>query len=76
MIERGEEFLHQFGFREVRVRYHPPIARIEVSREEILRLAELPIRDKVVENLKELGFKYITLDLSGYRTGSMNDLLS
>ncbi len=76
MIERGEEFLHQLGFREVRVRYHPPIARIEVSREEILRLAELPIRDKVVENLKELGFKYITLDLSGYRTGSMNDLLS
>jgi uncharacterized protein len=75
MIERGEEFLHQLGFREVRIRYHPPVARIEVSTQQILRLAELSIRDKVVERLKELGFKYITLDLSGYRTGSMNDLL-
>jgi uncharacterized protein len=76
IIEKGEEFLHQLGFREVRVRYHPPIARIEVSTQEILRLAELTIRDKVVEKLKELGFKYITLDLSGFRSGSMNDLLS
>lgn len=76
MIESGEEFLHQLGFREVRVRYHPPIARVEVSRGGILRLAKLPIRDKVVGKLKELGFKYITLDLSGYRTGSMNNLLS
>ncbi len=74
-IEKGEEFLRQLGFREVRIRYHPPIARIEVSIQEIVRLSELPIRDKVVEKLKELGFKYITLDLSGFRSGSMNDLL-
>ncbi|HUV60083.1 MAG TPA: ATP-dependent sacrificial sulfur transferase LarE [Desulfatiglandales bacterium] len=76
IIEKGEEFLHQLGFREVRIRYHPPIARIEVSTQEIVRLAELPIRDKVVEKLKELGVKYTTLDLSGFRSGSMNDLLS
>jgi uncharacterized protein len=76
IIEKGEEFLHQLGFREVRIRYHPPIARIEVSTQEIVRLAELPIRDKAVEKLRELGFKYITLDLSGFRSGSMNDLLS
>lgn len=76
MIESGEEFLHQLGFKEVRVRYHPPIARVEVSRGGILRLAKLPIRHKVVGKLEELGFKYITLDLSGYRTGSMNNLLS
>jgi len=76
IIEKGEEFLHQLDFREVRIRYHPPIARIEVSTQEIVRLAELPIRDKVLEKLKELGFKYITLDLSGFRSGSMNDLLS
>ena len=76
IIEKGEEFLHQLGFREVRMRYHPPIARIEVSTQEIARLAELPIRDEVVKNLKELGVKYITLDLSGFRSGSMNDLLS
>jgi uncharacterized protein len=76
MIEKGEEFLHQLGFREVRVRYHPPIARIEVSTQEISRLAKSPIRDNLVEKFKEFGFKYITLDLSGYRSGSMNDLLS
>ena len=76
IIEKGEEFLHQLGFKEVRIRYHPPIARIEVSTQEIVRLAELPIRDKVVEKLKELGVTYATLDLSGFRSGSMNDLLS
>ncbi len=76
MIERGEEFLHQLGFREVRVRYHPPIARIEVSTREISRLVKSPTRDNVVEKFEKLGFKYITLDLSGYRSGSMNDLLS
>ncbi|MBW2001506.1 MAG: ATP-dependent sacrificial sulfur transferase LarE [Deltaproteobacteria bacterium] len=76
IIEKGEEFLRQLGFREVRIRYHPPIARIEVATQEIVRLAELPTRDKVVEKLKELGVTYITLDLSGFRSGSMNDLLS
>ena len=76
MIEKGEEFLHQLGFREVRMRYHPPIARIEVSSKEMVRLAEFPIRDEVVKYFKELGVTYITLDLSGFRSGSMNDLLS
>ena len=75
IVERGEEFLHQLGFRQVRIRYHPPLARIEVSKQEIMRLAESPIRDKVVKKLKELGFTYTTLDLSGFRTGSMNDLI-
>jgi uncharacterized protein len=76
MIEKGEEFLHQLGFGQVRLRYHPPVARIEISTQEILRLAQLPLRDKVVFKLKELGFTYSTLDLSGYRSGSMNELLS
>lgn len=76
MIEQAEEFFHQLGFRYVRVRYHVPVARIEVSTQEISRLAELSIRTNVVEKLKNLGFTYITLDLSGYRSGSMNDLLS
>jgi uncharacterized protein len=75
MIEQAEALLHKFGFREVRVRYHAPVARIEVSSSEIPRLAELPIREKVMENLKSLGFTYVALDLSGYRSGSMNDVL-
>jgi uncharacterized protein len=76
IVEKGEAFLHQLGFQEVRVRYHPPIARIEVSTTEIARLAELPIREKMIEKFKEFGITYITLDLSGFRSGSMNALLS
>lgn len=75
IIEKGEALLHQLGFKEVRMRYHPPIARIEVSKNEIGRLAELPIRDKVVKAFKELGVTYTALDLSGFRSGSMNDVL-
>ncbi len=76
MIEHAEALLHELGFREVRVRYHAPVARIEVSDSDIPRLAEHPIREKVIEKFKSLGFTYITLDLSGYRSGSMNELLS
>jgi uncharacterized protein len=76
MIEHAEALLQECGFREVRVRYHPPVARIEVSANEIPRLAEPPTREKVIQTLKNLGFTYITLDLSGYRSGSMNELLS
>jgi uncharacterized protein len=76
MIEHAEALLHEFGFREVRVRYHAPVARIEVSSGEIPRLAEHPIREKVIEKFKALGFSFITLDLCGYRSGSMNELLS
>jgi len=76
IIEKAEALLHEFGFREVRVRYHAPVARIEVSAGEIPRLVEFPIREKVIEGLKSLGFTYVTLDLSGYRSGSMNELLS
>ena len=75
LIDKGETFLHQLGFRQVRIRYHPPLARIEVSKQEIVRLAESPMRNKVVKKLKELGFTYTTIDLSGFRTGSMNDLI-
>jgi len=75
MIDQAEAFFHDSGFTEVRLRYHPPVARIEVSPEEIPRIAELPAREKVINRLRSLGFTYITLDLSGYRSGSMNELL-
>jgi uncharacterized protein len=75
-IDKGEEILHQLGFKEVRIRYHPPIARIEVSTERIRKLAQRPLRDTVAKSLKDLGFTYVTLDLSGFRSGSMNVLLS
>jgi pyridinium-3,5-biscarboxylic acid mononucleotide sulfurtransferase len=75
MIDQAEAFLRDSGFAEVRIRYHPPIARIEVSPEKIHRVMESPLRERVIEHLKRLGFAYITLDLSGYRRGSMNELL-
>jgi uncharacterized protein len=75
MIDQAETFFHDSGFAKVRLRYHPPVARIEVSPEEIPRVIESPLRERAIEYLKSLGFTYITLDLSGYRSGSMNDLL-
>jgi uncharacterized protein len=75
-VDSAEQVLRELGFNQARVRYHPPIARIEVSASEIDRLARAPIREKVTKALTELGFSYLTLDLAGFRTGSMNDLLS
>lgn len=74
-LDKAEGFLKELGFRQVRVRHHGAIARIEVESEEITRLASPEIRRMVAERLKELGYLYITLDLNGYRTGSMNDVL-
>lgn len=75
-VDSAEEVLRELGFNEIRVRYHPPIARIEVSASEIDRLAQGATRERVAKALKQLGFTYVTVDLAGFRSGSMNDLLS
>jgi uncharacterized protein len=76
-VDRAEAFLRDRGFRYFRVRFHDErTARIEVGAEEIPRLLDLSLREELVAHLKELGFTYITLDLQGYRTGSMNEVLS
>lgn len=76
-VDRAETFLRDRGFRYFRVRFHDErTARIEVGAEEIPRLLDLSLREELVAHLKELGFTYITLDLQGYRTGSMNEVLS
>lgn len=72
-VEFAEEFLYELGFKQTRVRIHSNIARIEISPLEFDKL--LSIRKEIVEKLKSFGFKYITLDLEGYRTGSMNEVL-
>ncbi|BCS80936.1 ATP-dependent sacrificial sulfur transferase LarE [Anaerocellum diazotrophicum] len=72
MIEKAEDFLVQKGFSQVRVRHHGAIARIEVAKEDLPKFFDLKLHDEVSNALKALGFKYVTLDLSGYRTGSMN----
>jgi len=74
-VRKGEERLRSLGFRQLRVRYHGDLARVEVEAEEIGRLLEGHLREKVVRFLKEAGFTYVTLDLQGYRTGAMNEVL-
>ena len=75
-IDAAETMLHNLGFRYYRVRYHDSkTARIEVGIEEIPRLIDSDLRSKIVAEIKHLGFTYVTLDLQGYRTGSMNEIL-
>lgn len=75
-VERCEAFLREQGFVNYRVRYHHDIARIEVAVAELPRLLDPPLRDAVVGACKAAGFAYVTLDLQGYRTGSMNEVLT
>ena len=74
-IAACEVFMKELRFREFRVRYHGDLARIEVSPNEFDRLFEKSTRDAVVRKFKEVGFSYVSLDLQGYRTGSMNETL-
>ncbi len=75
MVERAEEFLQERGFRQVRVRIHDRLARIEVLPEDFRRLTEEKLRVELAESFRTYGFQYVTLDLQGYRTGSMNESL-
>jgi uncharacterized protein len=76
MIDRAEQFLRGQGLVELRVRYHKGgLARIEVPLTEIARLASPDVRDSLVRELRRLGFKYVTLDLEGFRSGSLNSLI-
>ncbi len=75
-IEKAEQFLIRLGFSQVRVRHHGKTARIEVPPEEIGSLLDPRTRSRVVKRLKEIGFTYVTLDLQGYRSGSMNEVLT
>jgi len=74
-VGKAEKLLRDMGMGQVRVRHHGHIARIEVPRGEINRFLSDSFRKKLVDKLKELGYTYVTLDLEGYRTGSMNEVL-
>jgi len=75
MIEQAENVLRDLGFYDVRVRHHQTLARIEVGPEELTRLLENGLREKVARALKEVGYAYVTLDLEGYRRGSTNEIV-
>ncbi len=76
MIDAAEQYLLDLGFRQVRVRHHGDIARIEVAPEERQKFFDEKIMDDVASKLRSIGFNYVTLDLNGYRTGSMNEVLN
>ena len=73
MVENAENILHDLGFSNLRVRLHGKIARIELIPEELEEAVNL--RHRIVELLQDCGFSYIALDLKGYRSGSMDELL-
>jgi uncharacterized protein len=72
MIDQSEDFIRSLGFRQLRVRYHYPIARIELDAKDIPAILEPDIRSKVVNRLKAIGFDHVVVDLEGYRSGSMD----
>ena len=73
MVDEAEAFLHSLGIGQLRLRHYDRTARIEVEPQQMPLLLEEPNRQRIVTRLKELGYVYITLDLAGYRTGSMNE---
>ena len=76
MVDKAEQLLLDMGFHQVRVRIHGMMARIEIEPEEFEKLIEKENRNRIVEEFKNYGFSYTTMDLMGYRTGSMNETLS
>ena len=75
MIEQAEEALHRHGFRVCRVRHHDTVARLEIGRDEMARALDPAVAAALVSELKAIGYQYVCLDLQGYRTGSLNEIL-
>lgn len=74
-VERGEEILRSLGFAEYRVRVHDELARLEVSQEEMERILSVEMAQKLSRDFESLGFRYVTIDLKGFRSGSLNETL-
>lgn len=75
MVDDAEDYLFGLGFKQVRVRHYGNLARIEILEEEMGRLMSGSVREEVVSHLKKIGYRYVTLDLQGFRSGSMNEVL-
>ena len=74
-IEKGEEILRELGFQQLRLRHHGEMARIEIDPRELPRALEPVMAKRIVDLIKPLGFRYVALDLEGYRMGSLNEVL-
>ena len=75
-VDRGEDILRSLGFREFRVRHHDQLVRLEIAPAEMDRALQKPVIEELARRFRALGFKYVTLDLHGYRSGAMNEILS
>ncbi|MBA2732617.1 MAG: ATP-dependent sacrificial sulfur transferase LarE [Acidobacteria bacterium] len=75
VVDRGEEIMRSMGFREFRVRHHDELVRLEIAPAELDRALQREVVDELAKKFRALGFRYVTLDLHGYRTGAMNEIL-
>ena len=75
-VDQGEQILRDLGFREFRVRHHDKLVRLEIARDEMERALSLTLMDELAQRFRALGFKYVTFDLDGYRSGAMNEALA
>lgn len=75
-IAKAEEFLHDLGIKQLRVRHHDTVARIEVEPQDFITLADEDTRSEVTQFFRSIGYSYVTLDLEGFRSGSMNEVLA
>ncbi len=74
-VHKAEEALRALGFSGLRVRHHGSIARVELPPDQLARALQPQVREAIVRDIKALGYHYVTLDLEGYRTGSLNEVL-
>ncbi len=74
-VESAEEAIRQLGFREFRVRHHGELARVEIARAELPGALAIEMLDRISSALRKVGYKYVTLDCSGFRSGSLNAVL-
>ncbi|MDT4896335.1 MAG: pyridinium-3,5-biscarboxylic acid mononucleotide sulfurtransferase [Acidobacteriota bacterium] len=75
VVDRGEEIMRSLGFREFRVRHHDELVRLEIAPAELDRALQREVVDELAQKFRAIGFRYVTLDLHGYRTGAMNEVL-
>jgi pyridinium-3,5-biscarboxylic acid mononucleotide sulfurtransferase len=76
MVDRGEEIMRSLGFSQTRVRHHGDIARIEIAREEMPKALDIDVFDRLSREFKKIGFRFVAVDVDGYRTGALNESLT
>ena len=76
MIDQGEEVMRGLGFSQCRVRHHGDVARIEIAREELSKALNIELFDRLSREFKKIGFRFVALDVDGYRVGALNEVLT